>query len=394
MILWPLLVSVAVAPPPAAAPVFVVETTSGDAVSGRITSLTSTGEIRVGDHPATRFVGIHRPDRRRPGRPREPMILLAGGDCFPASILDGDRRSLSVRTGFATENWTIPLSSLAAVWLVPPSPSLPPDPARYPWREDARRQDAVLLRSGDVVLGTLESLGDAGSVRLVTRRGQPPRLIPLEQVAAVAFDPTLSRPRKPKELAARLVTRDGSRLTLTKLAGDDQNLSGETSFGQPVRISLTDLIALDLVNGPVISLSSLKPKSATTEPYLSVAWPWTADRSVKGRLLRLNGPHGVDCYDHGLGTHPRTKLVYDLRGKYRRFEAIVGLDAETGQRGEAVVRILADGRTLLDHELTAARPNRFSLEVADIKELTLLIDFGPAGDVQADVNWANARLVE
>jgi hypothetical protein len=28
-----------------------------------------------------------------------------------------------------------------------------------------------------------------------------------------------------------------------------------------------------------------------------------------------------------------------------------------------------------------------------VKELTLVIDFGPSGDVQADVNWADARLV-
>jgi hypothetical protein len=32
--------------------------------------------------------------------------------------------------------------------------------------------------------------------------------------------------------------------------------------------------------------------------------------------------------------------------------------------------------------------------VAGTKELTLMVDFGPAGDVQADVNWGMARLVE
>ena len=34
------------------------------------------------------------------------------------------------------------------------------------------------------------------------------------------------------------------------------------------------------------------------------------------------------------------------------------------------------------------------IDVTGAKELAMAIDFGPAGDVQADVNWGDARLVE
>ena len=34
------------------------------------------------------------------------------------------------------------------------------------------------------------------------------------------------------------------------------------------------------------------------------------------------------------------------------------------------------------------------VDLAKAKRLTLEVDFGPGGDVYADVNWANPRLVE
>ena len=34
------------------------------------------------------------------------------------------------------------------------------------------------------------------------------------------------------------------------------------------------------------------------------------------------------------------------------------------------------------------------VDVRGAKELTLVIDFGPAGGVAVDVNWCDARLVE
>ena len=103
----------------------------------------------------------------------------------------------------------------------------------------------------------------------------------------------------------------------------------------------------------------------------------------------------AQTFDKGLGTHPRTTLVYDLGGKYRRFEALVGLDPVTGRRGAVEVRVLVDGRDVLSTALTAGtEPKAVAVDVAKAKELTLVVDYGPGGDVQDDVNWADARLIE
>jgi hypothetical protein len=106
---------------------------------------------------------------------------------------------------------------------------------------------------------------------------------------------------------------------------------------------------------------------------------------------------GESTFDKGLGTHPKTVLTYDLAGKYSRFESHIGLDAATGKRGRADVRIKLGGKEvdLPDLKtLTAGQAVFVRVNVRGAKELTLIVDFGPTGDVQADVNWGEARLVE
>src|SRR5689334_1004296 len=46
-------------------------------------------------------------------------------------------------------------------------------------------------------------------------------------------------------------------------------------------------------------------------------------RSVQGGPLRI----GDRTFSHGLGTHARSEIVYDLDGHYERLSAWVGIDA-------------------------------------------------------------------
>ena len=90
---------------------------------------------------------------------------------------------------------------------------------------------------------------------------------------------------------------------------------------------------------------------------------------------------------HGGGANPY---------QYARFEALVGLDAATGKRGRADVRIRIDGKEVdfpALRALTAGPAVPVRLDVRGAKELVLVIDFGPTGGVQADVNWGDARLI-
>jgi hypothetical protein len=95
--------------------------------------------------------------------------------------------------------------------------------------------------------------------------------------------------------------------------------------------------------------------------------------------------------------HSRSRATYALDGKYRRFEAHVGLDDATGRDGSVRVKVYADGKALelgKDEDVTAKTgPLAVNVRIDGVKELTLEVDFGRRGDVQGHVDWADARLL-
>ncbi len=395
---WMLLTLALVPPPPAGAPQFEASTVAGPAV-GRVASLSAALAVTWAD-PATppgELVALRRVGRAIPPRPREPMLILANGDAVAGTTLGGDANALSFRPRFTpapAAPWAVPLTALAAAWLEAPDADTPTEPSRYAWAGGKR--DAVLLRNGDVLRGGLDGL-TPGGVRFQAA-DKPAEVVPLTRVAALAFDPTLARVRKVKPAHARVTLTDGSRLTLTQVAADATTLSGVTPYGPRVQLLWSEVVALDVLNGKATPLGDLTPKSAEVTAYTGLAWPWRADRSARGAPIRLRNEFGVSTFDRGLGLHSRTRLTYDLAGKSRRFEAQVGLDAVSGRRGSADVTMLLDGKPAGPESLrrlTAATGTvSVALDTTGVKELTLLVDYGPGGDAQDDVNLADARLIE
>ncbi|HJZ53893.1 MAG TPA: NPCBM/NEW2 domain-containing protein [Gemmataceae bacterium] len=386
---------------PADPPSFVAVGTTDERPAGRVVRLapagtaelaTPAGIATIRDLISLRLVGTSLPPL-----PRGPALFSTTGDRIPGTLAGGDARALRFRPAFLTDAdppWAVPLSSIAVVWLARPPADTPPDPDRYPWLADPRRKDLVLLRNGDLARGTLT--GFAPDIRLKPDTGAV-RTFPLTEPAALAFDPSLARTRKPQGPYTHLVLRDGARLDLASVSIDGDTVRGKALFGTAVEIPLAELVALDVWQGKAAYLSDLKPVKVEQSGFLGPAWPWSADRTVRGEPLRLLTSSGVETFDKGLGIHPRTALTYPLGGKYRRFEAVVGLDAASGGGGRADVRVLVDGKEVSPPELRLLSAGPAVVLRADLtgaKELALVVDFGPTGDVRADVNWGDARLIE
>jgi hypothetical protein len=391
--------------PPADPPRFVGVSASARAVTGRIVGITPKWGATLADHDATiapgDLIGLERVGKPRPPLPGGSQLIMANGDRIPAAVIGGDDLSIRVNPmGAKPETtWRVPLAQLRVLWVDAPPADTSADVNRYPWLDPGRKKDVILLRNGDVLTGDIERFAaDGRGLVWKPAGGKAGTAVELSGVAAVAFNPTLVAARQPKGPFARLVTANGTRITLTAGESDGTRIRGTTAFGEKLDLPLDDLIALDLIGGKAVYLSDLKPKAVAAEGYGDLAWPWAADRTVKGNPLRLATDRGTEVFDKGLGTHPRTTLTYTLGGKYRRFEATVGLDAATGRRGLAKVAVLVDGKERqvpgLDRLSAPGGCVSVSVDVAKAKELTLVIEFGPAGDVQADVNWANARLIE
>ncbi len=405
MFALPLLVAFLAPVDPARA--FVASGTEREPLVGRIVKLAADGSVELataeGNVAIRDVVSLRRMSVRLPPLPRGPVLITTNGDRIPirvrnaGGLVGGNDQTLKLQTALAEAEWEVPAPSAFVVWFAKPPAETPFDLARYPWLPANRNRDILLFRNGDTASGAIAGFGeDPPIVKLKPETGDD-RNIPQAEVSALAFSPTLARTRKPKGPYARLVLRDGTRLAIAQATADAKTIKGKTLFGQAVEFPVAELVSLDVIQGKATYLADVKPKKAESAGFLGTTWTWKANQTVRGEPLRLLTPNGTGTFDRGIGTHPRTTLTYELGGKYRRFEALIGLDAASGERGQAVVRVLVDGKEQPLPELlklTAGPALALRIELAGAKELTLVVDFGPSGDVQADVNWGDARLVE
>jgi hypothetical protein len=393
-----LLLAFTLAAAPAEPPAFTATGTGDETPTGTLTAISLALGAQLGQPNGPKtvkgLVSLRRADRLVPRLPVGAQLITAGGDRIPGSVNGGDAKVVKFRPTLAAEDWPIALGTVAAIWLVAPPADTPPDPSGYAWLTGTPSRDVLLFRNGDKVRGALTGF-TGGGVKF-TPDGGAAREVSLNDLAAIGFNPRFARARKPKGPYAHLVLGDGTRMNVVEVAVKEKSLVAKAICGPGIEIPLSKLITLDVFQGSAVYLSDLKPKKASISGFLGAGWPWKADRTVRGRPLRLLTGEGESTSDKGLGTHPKTVLTYDLSGKFNRFESLVGLDAATGKRGRADVRILLDGKevTLPELKTLAAGPAvAVRVDVRGVKELTLVVDFGPTGDVEADVDWGEARLI-
>lgn len=399
---WP--VGAAQPPGKLPSPVFVVHTTAGMRATGPLLRLAADWSVSVGSGKSTDCKGAELVSVRRVGVPLPAhtlaaQVVFANGDRVPLD-LTGTLRVAEDRLHFrprlpliVDEDFRPPLSAVAVLWLRAPKGTEDAELFLRRLLDRQRGRDLVLLHNGDHLEGAVLDLDAKTVCRL--KVGKQVQEIPFKSLAAVAFSSGLLTPGLPKTPYAQLVLSDGGRLSLEGATLDKtaKLLQGKTLFGAAVQVAVHDLIALELRQGKAVYLSDLDPSKYEYTPFLGGSWPYVKDGSVTGRGLCLkSGTH-----DKGLGMHARSRLSYKIGGKYHYFEALVGLDTQTAKMGRARVQVLLDGKEQAlggPKELTA-RDGALAIrvDVRQAKMLTLVVDFGRQGDVQAHVNWADARLL-
>jgi hypothetical protein len=387
-------------------PIFVLHGTAGVAGAGPLRKVGDDWSVRLGgERPVLvkgpDFISLRREGLPLPPHPTGEQVLLSTGERLPLDSGGPLRLAEDVLSARPLpplrpangEELKVPLSRVAVLWLAAPTDAAEPDLLLRRLIEGQRQRDQVLLRDGDVIEGTVQGLDRAGMCQV--RVGAKEQAVPAGRVAAVAFSTELLVRARPRRPYGHLVLTSGGRLGLAGAAVDDARgrLTGKTLFGAAVEVPLTGVATLDLRQGRAVYLSDLRPREYVHEPFLGVSWPFERDASAAGRPLRVQG----STYDKGLGTHGASRLTYDLAGTYDRFEAVVGLDDQTGKRGRVRVEVLVNGKAQ-DLGKGAAlsgpeRPLRVQVDVRKARSLTLAVHLDRFGDVQADVNWADARLI-
>jgi hypothetical protein len=115
--------------------------------------------------------------------------------------------------------------------------------------------------------------------------------------------------------------------------------------------------------------------------------------SVQGNPLTIDGQR----FEHGLGTHAKSRIIIDLDGMCTRFGAFVGVDDEVDRYPEASVEfvVVGDRKVLWQSGvLKAASPAvQVDVDVSGVRTLELIVTDAGDGNYADHADWADAKLV-
>jgi len=327
-----------------------------------------------------------------PAEMRAPHAELANGDRIQGTIASADGDAVLFRLALPGVEQIIrlPLSAIRVIWTTR-------QPASDPkWLQGSRKRDVIQTRSGDQILGAITSIDPSKNLLAYQVEGKDQSLN-FTKLAAIAFNTELARVRKPKGLYYRLTMANGSRMSVLSITYDGKEWTAETLFKEKIRVPGPQVIAIDVEQGKVSWLADVTPAKYQSRVEGTEPTPLAVNRCVTGDFLRLRSAAGEETFDRGIGLQSECSVTYSLAEKYRRFEALAGLDAKSGVRGDAILVVLVDGKeqTLpLAGKLTLASGSIVvRVDLTQAKELTIVVKQGNGGTVQDHVNLVEARLV-
>ncbi|NUQ61106.1 MAG: NPCBM/NEW2 domain-containing protein [Pirellulales bacterium] len=206
--------------------------------------------------------------------------------------------------------------------------------------------------------------------------------------------------RELPESKCRLTDRSGSTWIVRSLGLDGGALKWTTPLGLEVSRALASVARIDFSQGKILYLSDLDPDSLHLVPYLGAIQqlPTRMDLYAPRKDMNLNGgPLEVNgkIYPKGLALHSRTELVYRLPADFRRFKATAGIDDAVRPRGNVHLAVRGDGRVLFESAVTGTDPPKpLDIDIAGVRRLSILVDFGADLDVADHLDLCDARIVK
>lgn len=248
-------------------------------------------------------------------------------------------------------------------------------------------RDWLFFENGDELQGRVTALTENG-VEFAADVG--PLTIERERLAAIAFDRSLRA--QPSTAPRTLVGfEDGSVISAKSINLLDQDIELTLADGSQLSAGGAVPVYLQPLHGQVAYLSDFKPSGYRHIPYLNTPWEYRLDANVEGTRLRAGGA----IYTKGVGMHSASRLTWQLDKPYRRFEAELAIDDQTENRGSVVFRVFAGSRELYKSPVIRGgdKPTPISLDIRDVRQLSLIVDYADRADVLDHADWLNARLV-
>ncbi len=248
---------------------------------------------------------------------------------------------------------------------------------------DTAAEDALLVaRGADALLLRGRLLRMDGQGALLEWNNRETR-VPWDRVAAVARANAASRVAD-----CRCTLTTGQVIAGSVSSVDQQRINIQSPTLGEVVIPRDRLREVRCRGANVTLLTELEPTSFEYDPLLGRAWSYGVDETLFGSPVTWRDEPVASA----IVMHSRSRLRYRLAGAYSRFMGRVGV-LPTPVGGAAVVRVWTDQRLAFEAEVAPhADAQPIDLDLTDVGELTLEVDYGAELDIGDHVVWMRPRL--
>ncbi|HEY7426489.1 MAG TPA: NPCBM/NEW2 domain-containing protein [Gemmataceae bacterium] len=380
-----------------------LHTLKGDVVKGSLESITDK-EIVINQKstrvatPLAQVLKIDFPDAKVVKvADKYADVELTDGSLFHCKEWTIKEKQVELKT-LAGQEIKLPLAAVANILA-----NAQDEKYRKEWSERLsrkRRRDVIaMLREGTVnpVEGTLGDADAEGkTIEFQIASGKKGKVV-LANVHGLIFQRELD-PNAPPVLC-KLSDTHRDFLMVSALAKTPTGLTVTTPAGARIDVPLAVVTRLDCTLDKIAFLSQVDPVKVVQTSNFDFVDTYRRDKNLDNGPLRIHD----EVYAMGLALHAHTELEYDLRGDYREFHAIAGIDQSVGGVGGPVLLVIEgviDGETKELYKKTFTRKDSrdkkkdgvINLNIKDVQKLRIIVRSGDLFDNGKHLDLVNAKV--
>jgi len=315
---------------------------------------------------------------------RPELTFTDGSHLFFTSFRASERGAQVETAGLG--KFAVPLNALASIRFTAIDAQV-----GDAWRELAAREltrDMLVIRKGNVLDhldGTVGAIDDVGLHFVIDGEDVP---LKREKIFGIVYARRNADAGKP---VCEVTTTGGDFFKTQSAQWSEGQLKAGLLGSAQIVVPGDQIVTLDFSLGKVRYLSQLEPREVKYTPFFDQVWTYCRDRPRDGGMLRL----GNKEYARGLWIHSRTLLKYRLNAEYRRFQAVMGIDQAVTPLGNVHVVISGDDKVLHQSDVRGTdAPLNLDLDIAGVRELEILVDFGGDLDIADHLDLADAKVIK
>ncbi len=366
-----------------------LKTLAGKTVTGTLAAITDNDiEVKTKEGavktPVAQALLLDLRTVREPAGAKFTEVRLLDESFFRAAkvVYKGKTLELTLLTGAVVE---VPFNSLVSL-----VHDLPTADLRKSWdkivAEKAKRDRLVGLQNNDLkaldgTFGEVNVKEQKIAFRFETGKDYE---FPLDNLHGLIFFRTEVLQETP---LCKVIDTLGNTVTAAKLAFDGKLYTLTTTYKTKIAFKTDEVAKVDFNFGKLHYLSDLAPERVVEKSGAGLVAKYKKDANLDGEPIVLEKPHAK-----GLSMHAYTELEYNLRGKYKEFKAIAGVDKRTGDQSQAVLTIYCDGDKRFSQTITARETKTIGINVKDVSVLKIVVSSRNFLDLHDHVTLAEARV--